>query len=36
MLYRMYTRWAVANNFQVEEIDYLEGDGAGIKVLQQL
>lgn len=31
MLYRMYTRWAVANNFQVEEIDYLEGDGAGIK-----
>ena len=31
MLYRMYTRWAAANNFQVEEIDYLEGDGAGIK-----
>ena len=30
MLYRMYTRWAAANNFQVEEIDYLEGDGAGI------
>lgn len=31
MLYRMYSRWAVANNFQIEEIDSLEGDGAGLK-----
>ena len=31
MLYRMYTRWAAAKGFQVEELDYLEGDEAGIK-----
>jgi len=31
MLYRMYSRWAAANNFQIEEIDSLEGDGAGLK-----
>lgn len=31
MLYRIYSKWATANNFQIEEIDYLEGDGAGIK-----
>jgi len=31
MLYRMYTRWAAANNFQIEEIDSLVGDGAGFK-----
>lgn len=31
MLYRMYTRWAEKNNFQVKELDYLEGDEAGIK-----
>ncbi len=31
MLYRMYCRWAVANQFEVEELDYLEGDEAGIK-----
>ena len=31
MLYRMYTRWANANGYKVEELDYLEGDEAGIK-----
>ena len=31
MLYRMYTRWAVANDFEVQELDYLEGEEAGIK-----
>ena len=31
MLYRMYTRWAQANNFQCEELDFLQGDEAGIK-----
>ena len=31
MLYRMYTRWATKNGFEVKELDYLEGDEAGIK-----
>ena len=31
MLYRMYSRWAANNGFEVKELDYLEGDGAGIK-----
>lgn len=31
MLYRMYTRWANKNGFQVQELDYLEGDEAGLK-----
>ena len=31
MLYRMYTRWATKNGFEVNELDYLEGDEAGIK-----
>ena len=31
MLYRMYSRWATKNNFEVKEVDYLEGDEAGIK-----
>ncbi|MCI8654860.1 MAG: peptide chain release factor 2 [Clostridia bacterium] len=31
MLYRMYTKWANKNNFQVKELDYLEGEEAGIK-----
>ncbi len=31
MLYRMYNRWAEKNGFKVKLIDYLEGDGAGIK-----
>ena len=31
MLYRMYTRWAQKSNFEVNQIDYLEGDEAGLK-----
>ena len=31
MLYRMYTRWATKNGYEVKELDYLEGDEAGIK-----
>lgn len=31
MLYRMYTKWAISNGFTVKELDYLEGDEAGIK-----
>ena len=31
MLYRMYTRWAERNHFSIEELDYQEGDEAGIK-----
>ena len=31
MLYRMNNRWAEKHNFQVKELDYLEGDEAGIK-----
>ena len=31
MLYRMYTRWADANGYTTETLDYLEGEEAGIK-----
>ena len=31
MLYRMYTRWASQNGYEVKELDYLDGDEAGIK-----
>ena len=31
MLYRMYTRWANDNEFKIEELDYLDGEEAGIK-----
>jgi len=31
MLFRMYTRWAEDSGYQVEILDYLEGDEAGIK-----
>lgn len=31
MLYRMYCRWADAKGYQVEVLDYLEGEEAGIK-----
>ena len=31
MLYRMYSKWASSNNYRVKELDYLEGDEAGIK-----
>jgi len=30
MLMRMYIRWGEANGFSVKELDYLEGDKAGI------
>ena len=31
MLYRMYARWANRNNFEIKELDYLQGDEAGLK-----
>ena len=31
MLYRMYTRWAEAQGYKVDLLDYQEGDEAGIK-----
>ncbi len=31
MLYRMYTRWASSKGFELEVLDYHEGDEAGIK-----
>lgn len=31
MLYRMYTRWAVANGYETKELDYLDGEEAGLK-----
>lgn len=31
MLYRMYTRWANKTGYTVKELDYLEGEEAGIK-----
>ena len=31
ILYRMYTRWATKNKYEVKELDYLEGEEAGIK-----
>ena len=31
MLYRMYTRWATKNEYEVKELYYLEGEEAGIK-----
>ncbi|MDO4522068.1 MAG: peptide chain release factor 2 [Eubacteriales bacterium] len=31
MLYRMYTRWANKKGYEVEVLDYLDGDEAGIK-----
>lgn len=31
MLYRMYTRWATKNEYEIKELDFLEGDEAGIK-----
>ena len=36
MLYRMYTKWAIANGFSVKELDFLEGDEAGIKSVTAL
>ena len=31
MLYRMYVRWANKNEYLIQELDYLEGDEAGLK-----
>ena len=31
MLYRMYSRWVDKKGFTMEELDYLDGDEAGIK-----
>lgn len=31
MLYRMYCKWASKAEYTVNEVDFLEGDGAGIK-----
>ncbi len=36
MLYRMYCRWANKNNYTVKELEYLEGDEAGIKSVTAL
>ena len=31
MLYRLYTRWAAAKGYDLEVLDYLDGEEAGIK-----
>lgn len=31
MLYRMYTKWSNSNGYIIKELDYLEGEEAGIK-----
>ena len=31
MLYRMYTRWANKSGYEIKELDYLEGEEAGLK-----
>lgn len=31
MLYRMYSRWANKNEYELRELDYLEGEEAGLK-----
>lgn len=31
MLYRMYCRWANTNGYEIKELDYLDGEEAGIK-----
>ena len=31
MLYRMYSKWASSNGFEIKELDYLDGEEAGIK-----
>ena len=36
MLYRMYSKWATSNGFSIKELDYLEGDEAGIKSVTAL
>ena len=36
MLYRMYTRWANKNGYNIKELEFLEGDEAGIKSVTAL
>lgn len=36
MLYRMYTRWATNNGYTVKELDYLDGEEAGLKSVTAL
>ena len=36
MLYSLYSKWAFSNNFVVKELDYLDGDEAGIKSVTAL
>ena len=36
MLYRMYGKWCNKNGFDLKELDYLEGDEAGIKSVTAL
>ena len=36
MLYRMYTRWAIDNGYEIKELDYLDGEEAGIKSVTAL
>ncbi len=36
MLYRMYGKWANSNGFTLKELDYLDGDEAGIKSVTAL
>ncbi len=36
MLYRMYTRWAEKKGYDIKELDYLEGEEAGIKSVSVL
>lgn len=36
MLYRMYSRWANANSYAIKELDFQEGDEAGIKSVTAL
>lgn len=36
MLYRMYCRWANKNGYTVKELDFLEGEEAGIKSVTAL
>ena len=31
MLYRMYSKWANSNGYKMKELDYLEGEEAGLK-----
>lgn len=36
MLYRMYGKWAPSNGFTLKELDYLDGEEAGIKSVTAL